>query len=153
MHKCFKIFSSFSTTINLSVVIRKKCCNEDSPSRQDILLCITKCYKKNNRFIMQIYLVCVLEGLFCMNLGFIMIIRLKLWQDIVTWWDQCNPCIWLYMNGSWNQEFFCMTHHIHIRKNIFYWVYIAYSQHGFTFKRICAILFVMRVNFSIKLLK
>ena len=59
LHKCFKIFSSFSTTINLSVVIRKKCCNEDSPSRQDILLCITKCYKKNNRFIMQIYLVCV----------------------------------------------------------------------------------------------
>ena len=46
---------------------------------------------------------------------------------------------------------FCMTHHIHIRKNIFYWVYIAYSQHGFTFKRICAILFVQLVNFSIKL--
>ena len=58
-YKFLTIFFSFRITINLSVVIRKKCCNEDSPSRQDILLCITKCYKKNNRFIMQIYLVCV----------------------------------------------------------------------------------------------
>ena len=119
----FTIFFSYSITINLSVVIRKKCCNEDSPSRQDILLCITKCYKKNNRFIMQIYLVCVLEGLFCMNLGFIMIIRLKLWQDIVTWWDQCNPCIWLYMNGSWNQEFLAW-HIIYIFAKTYFTEYI-----------------------------